>query len=118
LLPLFNSDFNDKFVVALSEYEKNIFTIRTHEWRYIYNPNNITPSGIPEGDYYKVGMEELYNHLIDPNEMLNVVAEYPDIAESLRKELLNLYKPLTQEIAPSKSADEKTLEQLRSLGYL
>ena len=118
LLPLFKADFNDEFDVALSEYEKDIFTIRTHEWRYIYNPNNITPSGIPEGDYYKVATEELYNHLIDPNEMLNVVAEYPDIAESLRKKLLNLYKPLTKEIAPSKKADEKTLEQLRSLGYL
>lgn len=118
MLPLFHSDFNDTFSVALSEYEKNMFTIRTQEWRYIYNPNNITPYGYPEGDYYKVGTEELYNHLTDPNEKDNVVAEYPEIAESLRNKLLNLYKPLTKEIAPSKEADEKTLEQLRSLGYL
>lgn len=118
LLPLFNSDVNDTFDVALGEYEKDMFTIRTHEWRYIYNPKNITPYGYPEGDYYRVDMEELYNHLIDPNEMVNVVTKYPDIAASLRKELLNSYKPLTEEIVPSKKADEKTLEQLRSLGYL
>lgn len=117
LLHLFDSELDYSYNIALGEWEKDILTIRTNKWRYIYNPRNITPTHPSRGEYYIVDTEELYDHSVDPNETTNVISEYPDIAESLKEELLNRYVAST-EVRPSTLADEETLEELRALGYL
>jgi len=106
--------------ISLSEWnhkQGDILSIRTKEWRYIYNPNDVTPICLPKGDYYKVAKEELYNIQKDPGETLNIVEKNPKVAEMLREKLLRLY-PKGNDSSKTIRASEEALEELRSLGYL
>lgn len=73
----------------------------------------------PSNDYDYIFREELYNIKVDPNETKNVINEEKNIALGLKKRLLVL-----QEIFPIKKdsksieLDNKTIEQLKSLGYI
>lgn len=102
--------------VALAEHDDGLLTIRTPRWRYIYNPDKVATKCNPKGDYYVVEEAELYDHEVDPLEWENVVETYPEISDSLKKELLQKY-PL-DEGKEAVLADEETLDELRALGYL
>jgi arylsulfatase A-like enzyme len=121
LLPLLANGPAEGFDTALSErYGKantsGLLSIRTREWRYIYNPMNITPHCSPDGEFYHVATEELYDENADPLELKNVASSHPDVVSQLRDELLGRYPKAKGEIA--RVADNATLERLRSLGYL
>ena len=51
------------------------WSLRTADWRYII---------------YNNGMEELYDHRIDPFEWDNVITEYPKIAANMKQEILRI----------------------------
>ena len=105
--------------IALSEWGEDIKAIRTPEWKYIYNPENIRPVCVGNITV-ELEREELYNTATDPNETINVVSRYPGAAASLKKELMDRYKPnkLLNETGAPIEADEETKERLRALGYL
>lgn len=118
LTPLMSSEnAASEFSFALSEWEENISSIRTGEWRYIYNPGNISTLCAPNRTSYPVEFEELYNHATDPNETTNVAEEFPEIAFALRERLLRLYPPRPG-LRDALAADNETLRRLEELGYL
>ncbi|HEY2775902.1 MAG TPA: sulfatase [Candidatus Binatia bacterium] len=107
--------------IASSEWysadsHESMQTVRTSRWRYISNPDGITPKCAPEGDYYKVAREELYDHSVDPDEKHNVVAEHPELAKALST-LTAATRAASPDSAPA-VIDEKLKGELRSFGYL
>ena len=61
--------------------ERRIHCIRTPDWKLIYNSD---PNGV---NYY-----ELYNLKTDPEERIDIHAQNPDVAEPLKKRLVELMK--------------------------
>jgi arylsulfatase A-like enzyme len=109
---------------AYSEIEDKIFSIRTNEYRYIYNPTLLHPIGDPYntvGDErskgYIIRKEELYDIVEDPLEQKDLMKEDPKDAAELQQQLL---KWMQKAKTPYKhqQMDEKTMEELKSLGYI
>ena len=94
---------------------KSLQTVRTARWRYVANPEELTPTCVPSGDYYAVAREELYDVAADPREQRNVIADHPDVARTLAER--------TQEGGAAADAaplpvDPNLKEELKALGYL
>jgi len=53
------------------------WSLRSSEWRYII---------------YNNGMEELYNHKMDPREWDNVVKQHPEVAAKMKVEIMRMTK--------------------------
>lgn len=117
LFPLSKRKIKKDFEFAISEWRSEILTIRTNKWRYIYNPENVTPSWQPPGDFYKVSSEELYDIQADPKELKNVAGLFPEAAKTLREKLLSSYKPKYAVKAPAKASKE-IIDALRKQGYI
>ena len=84
-----------------------IFGLRTDEWKLILSE---TKSGYER---------ELYNVLVDPGERENLAAEYPDRAEALETYYFHWAETVeTHSSASAPDLDQRTLENLRSLGYI
>jgi len=83
----------------------DMISIRTDNWKYIYNPN---------------GSEEIYNIKEDPTELNNLIDKKQEIAKNLRQKLFKLMTEARNDfLEPEKfEIDDKTKEKLRSLGYL
>ncbi len=106
--------------VAVSEFydrkEGEIVSLRSNDWRFVYNPKAIRPRCEPEGDYYRVAPEALYDLASDPNEARNVLDQHPDIARRMRELAVETYSP---EISPDPiRVDRAEIQRLRALGYL
>jgi len=102
--------FNNEEVPAAYTYVETLFPkinmgwtelrgIRTNQWKYIRAPR-----------------PELYDLVRDPGESTNVIAAHAEKARELEAQL----KTLSPEVEKVESggSDRRTLEQLRSLGYL
>ncbi|NIR51230.1 sulfatase-like hydrolase/transferase [candidate division KSB1 bacterium] len=106
---------------AFGERINTIFSIRTPQWKYIYNPDNYhtycSRSEKDKGEGYLIEAEELYDVKKDPKEQKNVVAQHPDIAKELRAQIIqwaNTNKKAIKEHKLTKEAEER----LRALGYI
>jgi len=95
---------------------KSLQSVRTESWRYVSNPEGLTPNCVPAGNYYKVAKEELYDHRSDPREEVNVAADHPDLAKKFASLALSRRASAADD-APL-PIDEKLEGELRSLGYL
>jgi len=95
---------------------KSLQTVRTERWRYVSNPEGLTPRCPPAGDYYKVAREELYDHAADPREQHNVAAEHPELTRRFAK-LTEAGHAAASDASPL-PVDEKLREELRSFGYV
>ena len=73
--------------------------MRTNRWKYIRAPR-----------------PELYDLVQDPGETTNVIAAHPAEAQNLEAKL-NAVAGSTEKLAPA-AMDPRTLQQLKSLGYL
>lgn len=93
-----------------------IQTVRTPRWRYVSNPLGITPKCPPKGDYYKVELEELYDHSTDVLDQHNVVAEHPELAKRFAV-LAEKANAESLQVAPQQM-DKNLEEELRSFGYV
>jgi choline-sulfatase len=77
--------------------------MRTNRWKYIHAPR-----------------KELYDLVADPGETTNVIEQHKDEAARLEQELQQtaLKGENGEEKVKAKMVDEKTMSQLKSLGYL
>ena len=113
---LFSPDPDDGTLAAISEMRGQIFTIRTERWRYIWNPDCIHPLTMGGGTY-PIACAELYDMRATSQEKVNVLHEYPPVAETLRQRLIRwIRQHLRPGLHPSLSPE--TLEELRGLGYI
>jgi arylsulfatase A-like enzyme len=106
LLPLiFNPDKSFIFsTIAYSEF-LNRKSIRTKEWKLIYNEEN--------------GQYELYNLIEDPSETNNLVLKKSKEFSYLKQKLDNYMKSgYKDKVRPEFITREEIKEKLRSLGYL
>jgi arylsulfatase A-like enzyme len=86
--------------------------IRTRNYKFIINTED--------------GSEELYDLLKDPGELNNIINDNVEIADKLRQDLLEWKKNCLEKQTSFKKTssgqnmplDEKTLQQLKSLGYI
>ncbi len=120
-LPLIFGATNGSWRPAFAERAGAIFSIRTPEWKYIYNPDDYhtycSRSDDDTGDGYLIDAQELYDVRTDPGETRNVVDEHPDVALELRAQILewlNTNRRVHKEHKLTKEAEER----LRALGYI
>ena len=105
LEPLILNKQKKKLALYAFSYTTNKLSIRTSEWKLIYDYNN--------------KKLELYNLKKDPGELINLVDVEKDKLQLLFK-ILEYYRKnaLPKTIKPKQSLDKETTEKLRSLGYL
>jgi arylsulfatase A-like enzyme len=87
------------------------------KWKLIHVPNKLDRALMTGSEY------ELYNLQEDPGELNNLYASKPQVAARLSRTLKEWSQPWVETAykVPGTTGigvDEKTLEQLRSLGYL
>jgi arylsulfatase A-like enzyme len=122
LLPLIEGTSQGEFGYALSELETKegfgkIVSIRTDRWRYVDNPGDEIPIGLPHHHFYQIAREELYDLQVDPSETTNVVDSYPEVAAHLRERVRAAHGAQALGEAAGE-VDDDTVDQLRALGYV
>jgi len=125
LLPLFRGEKHKEF--GVSEWWDLIFTLRTDDWAYIWNPTGRWPTDSRfEGGEYPVDKEELYNLKADPHEKNNLVNSKGEMAAAFNKKIKEWIKSNIKKNPESKSIknfekpkiSKEQEERLRSLGYI
>ena len=114
--------FLDGERIAISEYRDKILILRTAEWRYVHNPEGLNPTSGPykirkDDPGYAIGREELYHTATDPLERVNVAAANPELCARFRAALLK-WAASRPNAMQDTAVDEKTKEELKSLGYI
>lgn len=123
LMRFFRED-NFSFKRIISETGRNIHvnsttnkreflrSIRTDKWKLIWRQETVYVGTL---EFNKTGFE-LYDLENDPEELRNVVGDYPDVFQKLRG---GVFSAGSNDVYNEKAdLDEETLEQLRALGYL
>jgi arylsulfatase A-like enzyme len=106
---------------AFGERTEGIYSIRTPEWKYIYNPDNLTPECLErrgnKSTPFVIGREELYRVSEDPGETRNVVADNAEAARELRKRLV-AWVEANKQVHKQHQLSKEAEERLRALGYI
>ncbi len=120
-VPLIFGATNGASRPVFAERAGAIFSIRTPEWKYIYNPDGYhtycSRSDDDVGAGYLIAAEELYDVRRDRKELNNVVDDHRQVALELRAQILewlNTNKRQHKEHKLTKEAEER----LRALGYI
>jgi arylsulfatase A-like enzyme len=98
----------EKSLENTNDLRLKYIALRTPRWKLIINMLD--------------DVRELYDVANDPGETCNVIAQYPDCAESLGKEAMRIYhqgdadKP--SQVAYTEEELDKVAERLKDLGYL
>ncbi len=121
IIGLLFEDSSDLWHPAFGERASAIYSIRTPQWKYIYNPDNYhtycSRSDDDQGEGYIIEAEELYDVQKDPHEKHNIVSQHREVALELRAQILewlNTNKRVHKEYELTKEAEER----LRALGYI
>ena len=89
---------------ALSQIDAKVkrlhYSLRTVDWKFIKFKNR------------------LFQLKTDPGELKNVARDFPEIAEQLKNQAKEILKTENDSKAQGAEVDQKTMEQLRSLGYV
>jgi arylsulfatase A-like enzyme len=108
---------------AFSELEDRIVSVRTHEFRYIHNPDDFDfpMEGGEMGLAFPYAKEELYRHADDPGERLDRAAGLPAESAALRERIEEWMDAHEWEEASRRHAGsvipEEVLRSLEALGY-
>lgn len=97
------------FLPAYSETEyprlgfgwASLRSLATQRWKYIHGPN-----------------PELYERPTDPQELENVIQQYPAVAEDLSARLVQMMSRMTPRRPEAVALDSEALDKLASLGYV
>ena len=121
LLPVVFAEQPTEWHQLFAERSRKIFLTRTPRWKFIYNPDDYRSTCVrsdgDEGDGFGVDIEELYDVQQDPKETVNVVDQYPEVADSLRGQLLDWMQRKKSASVPQRITKDAE-ERLRALGYL
>jgi arylsulfatase A-like enzyme len=121
-LPLLFGESEDEARPAFAERTEGIYSIRLPDWKYIYNPSNLTPECMQRRTKttprpYVILSEELYRVREDPGETRNVVAEHPETARQLRARLVE-WVETNKRFHKKQQLSKEAEERLRALGYV
>ena len=72
--------------LVFGETNGQIFSVRSPEWRFVYNPERLSPAA--PGGPYPIAEAELYDQRADPRERTNRAAERPDLVRAFTVEIL------------------------------
>jgi len=106
---------------AFSELEDRVVTVRTPEWRYVFNPDGL---GFPlrEGSAVAIGREELYAQGPDPGERVDLADRRADVAARLREAVRDWQERHDWEGASrrleGREVPEQVRQELEALGYV
>jgi arylsulfatase A-like enzyme len=87
----------------VSVWDRSIKAIRGPRFKYIY---------------YSDGQRELYDLAADPDELVNLAEQHPEVLEQLEGLLLSFHDGRQDMIWPAEEMEPERLEALRSLGYV
>jgi arylsulfatase A-like enzyme len=102
--------------LVFGETNGQIFTARSTEWRFIYNPEKRNPEA--PGGPYPIAEAELYDQRADPLELENRAADRPDLVRAFTREILAWKSRTLLGARPGEGLDPEALEEIRALGYL
>jgi arylsulfatase A-like enzyme len=101
---------------VFGETNGRIVSMRTPEWRFVYNPEQLQPDA--PGGPYPIAEAELYDQKNDPQEKRNLAAERPDLVRALTAQVLAFRDRTRRKDLKAPGLDPEALEELRALGYL
>lgn len=117
--------------VAFSELEDKVLSLRTHKYRYVYNPTNYAPITVSARRLeamnitiplrYKIEAIELFDVEADPYETHNIAAENPALVKRFQALIEAWQKRSGWELngaALQQAIDPILAEQLEALGYI
>ena len=102
--------------LVFGETNGQIFSVRSPEWRFVYNPERLNPAA--PGGPYPIAEAELYDQRADPRELRNRAAERPDLVRAFTGEILAWKSRSLRGGRPAEGPDPEALEEIRALGYL
>jgi arylsulfatase A-like enzyme len=102
--------------LAFGETNGRIFSARSPEWRFVYNPERLHPAA--PGGPYPIAEAELYDQRIDPKEQRNRASERPDLVQAFTGEILALKRRLFRTTPRTQGPDPDSVEELKALGYV
>ncbi len=103
---------------------KRIYAIRTSQYKYIYNPANMSPKNHPfqkqkrpaKGLPYE--LKELYDIKADPGETRNIASENREVSQQFEQQIKLWIDGDAREPAKSDAPDDIAKEALKALGYI
>lgn len=125
LVPLLSADDPQRPSIFVGEYgkfeDRPIWAVRDGRWKYIHNPHELHPANPPykaATGGFRYAAYELYDLVADPREQRNVVAEHPEVAERLRREL-EAWLAVNEKLkGTAGEMDAATRENMKALGYI
>ena len=102
--------------MAFGETNGRIFTVRSPEWRFVYNPERVQPAA--PGGVYPTAEAELYDEERDPREALNLASSRPGLVRAFTAEAVAFRSRIRRKGGLVPGPDAEAVEELRALGYL
>lgn len=94
-----------------------IYSVRSKDWHYIYNPRNVWPSNPPHEGSYPMEEQELYDLRNDPDEQINVIDTNREVADRLYAVLQNWLENVHLRTLEDDLSDQRR-QELEEAGYL
>jgi arylsulfatase A-like enzyme len=102
--------------IEVGLWQERIFSVRSENWRLVWNEEGVEPKEMPEGSY-PVPRLALYDVHRDPSELQDVAARHPETVERMKLDLERwraLQRPFRGE---RKAPDAERMRAMRELGY-
>ncbi|MEW6743230.1 MAG: sulfatase [Planctomycetota bacterium] len=106
---------------VFAEWQDLIETIRSREWKYVFNPQGAHPRKPPYDQWkdkgFAIACEELYDVASDPGETRNLVESEPAVASALRAELETFRERPLRRSQMTRGVTESLRPALEETGY-
>ena len=118
LLPLVDSHVVRPFESrpAFGHWRGDVFSVRTPDWRLVWNPGRVEPDDPPVGPY-PIPELALFDVRRDPLELHDVAAEHPAVVEDLRDLLADWVAGVELPSGARTIVDPARMQSLIDLGY-